>query len=237
MNARSIRKRKNAFRGAVLLLSLGLSVPSLSACSSGGTPELPDPRPIVVRSGARVFAETDRLEKINQWFVVQRENIELDPTFLIEVVNRPTPAYPWESLFIEGDTARIGLEVARSFEAQYPYMVYAHYHLMREMGRLEEFLPGAETLEGYALERMILERVADSWLLGRASYDAVAYDPLEELLYANEEGYLDAFILTARSEEFAEEHEAWLREDPEALDRYREWFLETFDREPPGLRG
>jgi hypothetical protein len=74
-------------------------------------------------------------------------------------------------------------------------------------------------------------------LLGRTSYDAVAYDPLEELLYSNEAGYLDAFILTARGEEFAEEREAWLREDPEALERYRQWFLETFDREPPGLRG
>ena len=237
MNARSIRMPKNGFRGAVLLLTMGLGTTSFSACSSGGPPALPDPRPIVVRSGARVFAEPDRLQEINQWFRAQRENIELDPTFLIEVVNRPTPAYPWESLFIEGDTARIGLEVTRSFEAQYPYMVYAHYHLMREMGRLEEFLPGAGTLEGYALERMILERVADSWLLGRASYDAVAYDPLEELLYSNEEGYLDAFILTARSEEFAEERQAWLREDPEALDRYREWFLETFEREPPGLGG
>jgi hypothetical protein len=237
MNARSIQIPKNGFRGAVLLLTMGLAAISFSACSSGGPPALPDPRPIVVRSGARVFAEPDRLEEINQWFRAQRENIELDPTFLIEVVNRPTPAYPWESLFIEGDTARIGLEVTRSFEAQYPYMVYAHYHLMREMGRLEEFLPSAGTLEGYALERMILERVADSWLLGRASYDAVAYDPLEELLYSNEEGYLDAFILTARSEEFAEERQAWLREDPEALDRYREWFLETFEREPPGLGG
>jgi hypothetical protein len=184
-----------------------------------------------------VFADEARLEQINAWFVAQQENIDLDPTFLINVVDRPTPAYPWESLYIEGDTANVGLEISRSLEAQYPYMAYAHYHLMREMGRLEEFLPEAAGLEGYELERMILGRVADAWLLGRASYDAVAYDPLEEIMYANEAGYLDAFILTARGEEFDRERQAWLREDPEAQDRYRAWFLETFEREPPGMRG
>lgn len=237
MKSRPMNHRKNVPGGLVRPLVLAVIAISLSACSSGGPPEIPSPRPIVVRSGARVFAEEDRLDEINTWFVAQKENIELDPSFMIEVANRPTAAYPWESLFIEGDTAKIGLELDRSFEAQYPYMVYAHYYLMKEMGRLGEFLPGGEGLEGYALERTILTRVADSWLLGRASYDAVAYDPLEEILYANEAGYLDAFILTARGEEFDRERQAWLREDPEALERYRSWFVETFDREPPGLRG
>ncbi len=232
-----MKQRKNVLSGFVRPLVLAVIAGSFSACSSGDTPDLPSPRPIVVRSGARVRPDAARLEEINIWFVAQRDNIELDPTFLIDVANRPTPAYPWESLFIEGDTARIGLELDKSFEAQYPYMVYAHYYLMRDMGRLGEFLPGGEGLEGYALERAILARVADSWLLGRASYDAVAYDPLEEILYANEAGYLDALILTARGEEFDRERQAWLREDPEALERYRSWFVETFDREPPGLRG
>ena len=228
---------KNVPSGLVRPLVLAVIASSLSACSSSGPPKLPSPRPIVVRSGARVFPETDRLEEINIWFIAQRENIELDPSFLIDVANRPTPAYPWESLLIEGDTARIGLELDKSFQAQYPYMVYAHYYLMRDMGRLEEFLPGGGALDGYSLERAILARVADSWLLGRASYDAVAYEPLEEILYANEAGYLDAFILTARGEEFDRERQAWLREDPEALESYRSWCVETFDREPPGLRG
>ena len=65
----------------------------------------------------------------------------------------------------------------------------------------------------------------------------MAYDPLEELLYANENGYLDALILTARGDEFKEERGAWLKEDPEGLERYRSWFVDTFSREPPGLRG
>jgi hypothetical protein len=55
-------------------------------------------------------------------------------------------------------------------------------------------------------------------------------------MYANENGYLDAMILTARGDEFREERQAWLREDPEAQERYRKWFLTTFNREPPGLR-
>jgi len=67
-------------------------------------------------------------------------------------------------------------------------------------------------------------------------FNAAAYEPLEEILYSNENGYLDAFILTARGDEFAEERQRWLQEDPEALERFHEWFVETFHREPPGLR-
>ena len=60
--------------------------------------------------------------------------------------------------------------------------------------------------------------------------------PWRSSLYANENGYLDAMILTARGDEFKEERQAWLKEDPEALERYRKWFVDTFGREPPGLR-
>ncbi|MFC1660346.1 hypothetical protein ACFL3S_02620 [Gemmatimonadota bacterium] len=213
------------------LLALGMV-----GCA-GGPSELPDPRPIVIRSGARLFPEKPRLEEIDSWFRPQMENIEMDPTFMIETVVRDTPSYPWESLLIvEPDTARIGVEGGKSIEAETAYQIYAHLRLMEFMGRLDEFLPGSANLQGFTLERAILSRVADVWLYGRAVFDAEAYDPLEELVYSSENGYLDAFILTARGEEFGQERQAWLREDPEALERYRQWFVDTFSREPPGLR-
>ena len=62
------------------------------------------------------------------------------------------------------------------------------------------------------------------------------FGPLDELMYATEEGFLDAFVFTARPEEFAEARAAWAREKPEEAEGYRSWFLETFNREPPGLR-
>jgi hypothetical protein len=217
-----------------ILGSVALSV-TLGACA-GGPGQLPDPRPIVVRSGARLYPEKSRMEEIDSWFRREMENIERDPTFLIDAVDRDTPAYPWESLFIEGDTARIGLEGRKSPEARTAYMIYAHLHLMKDMNRLDEFLPGAADAEGYLLERAILARVSDVWLYGRALFDAVAYEPLEELLYSNENGYLDAFILTARGDDFGEERQRWLQEDPEALEQYRQWFVDTFSQEPPGLR-
>lgn len=219
------------FRVATLFL---ISM-AMAACARG-QPELPSPRPVVIRSGARLFADAERMKAIDAWFRPQQENIRNDPSFWIITVDRDTPSYPWESLLIVADTAKIGVE--RGFaDAAQVYQIYAHYYLMREMGRLGEFLPGGEELEGYALERAILARVSDAWFLGRAVYQAEAFDPLEEILYANENGYLDAMILTARGDEFQEERQAWLREDPEALERYRAWFVETFSREPPGLRG
>jgi hypothetical protein len=229
----SIRARK----GPPVLLFLGvLAVLFLPACASG-PPELPDPRPIVIRSGARVFPEKDRMQEIDAWMRPQMDNIEFDPSFLIEVVPQDSAAYPWESLIIYADTAKIGLERTAPTTAGTAYMLYAHYHLMDKMGRLDEFLPGGAGLSGLSLERAILARVADAWLLGRGVYDVEAYEPMEEILYSHENGYLDALILTARGDEFQDERQAWLREDPEAQERYKDWFLETFDTEPPGLRG
>lgn len=218
------------------ILGLFLLAMGLGACA-GGPAELPDPRPLVIRSGARLYPAKERVQEINSWFRPELENIEQDPSFMIETVNRDTPAYPWESLLIvEGDTARIGLEVRQHPDARTPYEFYAHLHLMKDMGRLEEFLPAAADEEGFLLERAILARVSDVWLLGRSVFNAAAYEPLEELMYSNENGYLEAFILTARGDDFAEERQRWLQEDPEAMERYRTWFVGTFDREPPGMR-
>jgi len=220
------------------ILFLAFGSLAFSACS-GGTPELPSPRPIVIRSGERLFAEPERMQTIDAWFRPQVQNIGNDPSFMIDYVTRDTPAFPWETLVLirnpVQDTAKFGIlpgfdEAARAFE------IYAHYHLMKEVGRLEEFLPGGDGLDEFSLERAILARVSDAWFLARSVYQAVAYDPLEELLYANENGYLDAMILTARGDEFKEKRGAWLKEDPEALERYRSWFVDTFSREPPGLR-
>ncbi len=222
-------KRRNLSTGAVLLLG-GF----LAGCGNRA-PELPAPRPIIVRSGARLFADPERMKAIDAWLRPQLENIRSDPSFLVDYVERDTPSYPWESLLIVADTARIGVE--RGFQdAAQVFGIYAHYHLMKMMGRIEEFLPGGEGMEGYALERAILARVSDAWFLGRAVYQAEAFDPLEEILYSNENGFLDAMILTARGDEFKEERQAWLKEDPEALERYRDWFVGVFSREPPGLR-
>ena len=221
-------------RSFVPVLALALITMATAACSPG-RPELPAPRPIVIRSGARLFAEPERMKTIDAWFRPQQDNIQLDPSFMIEYVPRDTPSYPWESLVLVADTAKIGVQ--KGFvEAVEVYQIYAHYRLMKEMGRIGEFLPGGEGLEGFSLERAILARVSDAWFFGRAVYLAEAFDPLEELVYANENGYLDALILTARGEEFKEERQAWLKEDPEALERYRLWFVDNFSREPPGLR-
>lgn len=209
---------------------------TLVACGFGD-PALPTPRPVVIRSGARIAPDQRRLEEIDRWFRRQEQNIRDDPTFLIEEVTRDTPAYPWESLYITGDTAKIGVESRKSPEAGTAYMIYAHFHLMRKMGRLEEFLPGASSMDEFTLEKEILSRVADVWYLGRSAYSATPYEPLEEILYAKENGFLDAFILTARRDQFARERGLWLEEDPEGLERYRRWFVATFSREPPGLRG
>jgi len=216
----------------VLLSSL------LGACA-GGPPPLPEPRPVVIRSGERLYADPERMAGVDTWFKAQRDNIVNDPTFMISAVPLDSVKYPWESLYLATDpqaTDSATFSFPYGFEdARVVYEVYAHYRLMKESGRIAEFLPEGDTMQGFSFERAILARVADAWFLGRAVYEAAPYEPLEEILYANEAGYLDAMILTARGDEFEEEREAWVRENPDGLEQYREWFMATFSREPPGL--
>lgn len=234
MKVKAPFQANTGLRRTGLLLALILISVASSACSKG-PPELPAPRPIVIRSGERLFAEPDRMAGIDAWFKPQQENIRSDPGFWIISVPRDTPSYPWESLYMSSDSATFGIQSGFGDAAQV-FEIYAHLRLMKELGRIEEFLPGGETMDEFSFERAILSRVADAWFLGRAVYEAEAFDPLEEILFSNEKGYLEAMILTARGDEFKDERQAWLKEDPEALERYREWFVETFLKEPPGLR-
>jgi hypothetical protein len=217
-----------------LLVAIALST-VLGACAKG-PPPLPEPRPVVIRSGERLYADPEKMAETDTWFRAQRENIETDPGFWIITAPRDSVTYPWESLYMSSDSATFSFPYGFD-DARTVYEIYAHYRLMKKLGRIGEFLPDGEDLEGFSLEKAILERVADAWFLGRSVYEAAAYEPLEEILYSNENGYLEALILTARGEEFEEERRAWLEEDPEAPERYRQWFLATFSREPPGLRG
>ena len=225
---------KTSFRRLFSLLVLAPTALGAGGCGSGGTVALPPPRPIVVFSGERLRVDPARMDTIYQWLQAESQNIEQDPTFLIDGVAAARETLPWETLSIEGDTARVQYDRAHP-DILNAYHLYAHLHLMKRMGRLDEWLPDHAEAEGYELERAIVERLADTWLIGRAIFDAPAYGPLDELIYAREAGYLDAYLLVARAEEFPDERAEWERAEPGRLEEYRAWFRGTFDREPPGL--
>jgi len=213
-------------------LLVGLVV--LAACA-GAVPELPQPRPIIIHSGARLRVDHERMKVVNEWVIDEQDNIVQDPSFLVETQPSTSEVYLWERLEIEGDTVRTPVDV-RSVDSRLVHEIYAHLHLMVDMGRQEEWLPEAPAAVEYDLERAILLRSADAWVLGRTVFDTQPYGPLDELMYANEAGYLDAFIFTARPAEFARARTEWARANPSRVDEYRSWFLDTFSREPPGLR-
>lgn len=226
---RGARKPRKGPRGATLLL-----VVAAAGCA-GATPQLPDPRPIVIYSGERLHADPEHMEEVNDWLTREQTNIREDPSFLVITEGTTEEVYPWEGLRTSNDSVWVTVDVSAP-DTELIYMVYGHQHLMAEMGRQEEWLPEAPTAEGYELERAILERCADAWILGRTSFDTAPYAPLDELAYAKDRGYLDAFIFTARPNEFASERAEWARGNPERMELYRDWFVETFNREPPGLR-
>lgn len=234
LDSYSPRARASA-RGCVSVVAF-LIMATLTACA-GGAPTLPSPRPLVVFSGARVSTTMEAMQEVDLWVRKELNNIEQDPSFMIETVPTAGESYVWEGMLIveTNDTARI--RTARlAPETRISHMIYAHLHLMDRQGRQDEWLPKGGNLRGFELEKAILERVAESWLYGRAVFSATPYGPLDELVYAYDMGYLDAMILTARQDEFPDEVRSWLDNDPGAMESYRQWFVDTFSKEPPGLR-
>jgi hypothetical protein len=173
--------------------------------------------------------------EVNRWVTNEDINIREDPSFLVYDEPIRGEPYPWEGMRIQGDSVWVRVPTTYP-DARLVHYIYGHLHLMVEMGRQEEWLPEAPAAVGYDLERAILERVADAWILGRTVFGTSPYGPLDELAYAKEAGYLDAFIFTARPDEFAVTRTEWARANPGETERYRDWFLDTFSREPPGLR-
>jgi hypothetical protein len=197
---------------------------------------IPEPRPIINYAGARIRVDKERMQAVNDWVLRQQDNIERDPGFWVISDMAADEVYPWDGLrFAGSDTVRVRYD-PRASDAGVVFQIYGHFHLMARMGRLEEWLPEAPTATGYDLERAILSRASDAWLLGRTVFGTQPYGPLDELIYAKENGHLEAFIFTARPEEFAEARAEWARSKPGEADAYRQWFVQTFSREPPGLR-
>jgi hypothetical protein len=225
-----IRRARTSFTRAVLLVALAAA----SGCSSGA-PVIPPPRPIIIHSGARIRADHEEMKVVHEWVTREQDNIANDPSFW--VVSSPVleETFPWEGMVISNDTVTVRVPLGAT-DGQLVYQIYGHLHLMSTMGRQEEWLPEAPDAVGYELERAIVARAADAWILGRTVFDTQPFGPLDELAYAKYEGFLDAFIFTARPDDFAASRAEWARSNPGESDRYRSWFLETFNREPPGIR-
>jgi hypothetical protein len=226
--SRPRRVRQRLAFGALALLA------ALGACSVAN-PDIPPPRPIVIHSGVRINADHERMRAVNDWVTREQRNIVEDPGFWVIGDPVTDETYLWEGMRISNDTVRVRVDLSAP-DSRLVHEIYGHLHLMTTLGRQAEWLPEAPEAEGYALERAILDRCADAWILGRTVFDTAPYGPLDELAYAKEAGYLDAFIFTARPDDFATQRAEWARANPGQADAYREWFLDTFNREPPGLR-
>lgn len=229
---RPSRSAHNRWTRGTLLAAVVLGA---TACAAGEA-YMRDPRRLVIHSGERLAPTRERMEDIDAWVYEQMDSIRDDPTFMISWSLQEGPVYPWETLELneQGDTAWIRFQRQ---EIRGPYLIYAHLHLMVAQDRQDRWLAEVEGDTPFEIERAILSRVADAWLYQRSVYDARPYDLLEELIYAKENDYLDAYILTARPNEFVDARRTWMEENPDTRDAFIAWFRKTFERDPPGLRG
>ena len=232
----------NTLHRLVAASLLGGALTTAIACGSGQV-RLPPVRRLVIYSGARLAPPQERMEEVYTWVDEQWDSISLDPAFWIETTPQEGPVYPWEELELvhneRQDTAVIAYQgppgVNRA--ARRAFVIYAHLHLMASLDRLDRWLPEVLGGDEFAVEKAILARVSDAWLYQRAILDAAPNGVLDELMFVAENGYLDAFVLTARPNEFVEARREWLAANPDRTDAYVGWFRQTFERDPPGLRG
>lgn len=220
-------------RLALCLAACSMVVLPFLACASGEI-ELPNPRRLVVYSGARIVPTQERMEEVDAWVREQVDSIRLDPSFWIISSPQEGPVYPWEELRVnaQGDSATVSLQP--NGDALWAYQIYAHLHLMAVQDRLDRWLPAAVGVDEFELEMAILARVADVWLYQRSIFDARPYSILDEITYASENGFLEEFILTARPDAFVEARKEWRDENPDGNAAYLDWFRRTFERDPPG---
>ena len=188
---------------------------------------MPEPRSIVVYSGERIVPDRNRMEEIEQWLTPELERINLDPDFLIRLSPVVESGYPWDSLEIRGDTADLRLS-ATAPDGETPFLVYGYLRLMDDWDSLGEVLPEAIGLSRYEVERAIVQRVAEVWLLGRSVFDTQPFGPLDELIYATQAGYLDEFIFGTQGERFADTADVYRAQNPGSGGEFRSWFEHTF---------
>lgn len=215
-------------------LGIFAAIAFASACAASD-PVMPRPRPIVNYQGARIRADYEEMKEVNEWVTREQANIVNDPSFWVVSNSTVSETFPWDGMRVAQDSVILNMPLGGR-DGQLVYQIYGHLHLMVEMERQEEWLPEAPEATGYELERAIVDRVADAWILGRTVFDTQPFAPLDELAYAKHFGFLDAFIFTARPDEFGSARTEWARANPGRTDEYRDWFLETFNREPPGIR-
>jgi len=209
-----------------------LALTVLGGCAQGVT-VAPDPRPIVNRQGARLALEDDRAQEIYRWVDEQLAEIRENPSFWVITTSSTSDLLPWETLDLTptGDSATVQYPNTVPDVAQV-YQIYAHLHITRVRGEIEEWLPGADTLAGWDLEVAIVDRMAEAWLLGRASYSFTPYPPVDQLVYASEEGMLEPLLLSLRGFEYPDARDAWLEANPDGEAAFRAWYRDTLGGDP-----
>ncbi len=208
-----------------------------AACARG--PEVaPDPRPIVNRQGTRLLLEDDRAQEIFRWVDAQIAEIEQNPSFWVISSASSSDLLPWETLDLTptGDSATVQYPTTVPDVARV-YQIYAHLHIARVRGTVADWLPGGDTLTGWDLEVAMVDRMAEAWLLGRASYSFTPYPPVDQLVYASEAGMLEPLLLSLRGFEFPDARDAWLEENPDGEAEFREWHETTLGGVPEPIAG
>ena len=113
--------------------AVAIGVLAVLAGCAGVAPEVAEPRPIVIHSGARLRVEHERMKEVKELVTSQHANIVDDPTFMIYTDPSVDEVYIWDQLEIEGDTVHTPVH-ARAADSRLVHELYAHFHLMVDMG-------------------------------------------------------------------------------------------------------
>jgi hypothetical protein len=223
-------------------LGLAAVVGVVMAATVGACAQRPEvvqePRPIVNRQGTRLSLEDDRAQEIFLWVDAQIAEIQQNPSFWVITSPSSSDLLPWETLDLTptGDSATVQFPTTVP-DVQQVYQIYAHLNITRVRGEIAAWLPGADTLTGWDLEVAMVERMADAWYMGRASYSFTPYPPVDQLVYASEAGMLEPLLLSLRGFEFPDARDAWIEANPGGEAEFRAWYESTLGGTPEPIAG
>ncbi|MFW6193635.1 MAG: hypothetical protein ACOC83_09140, partial [Gemmatimonadota bacterium] len=143
-------------------------------------------------------------------------------------LSSPTSAYPWNAVQVRNDSvARVSVP-GNYREARRAYFNYA----VLQMRRVRGDRPTADCSTSMQREVEAGSGFVEGWIVTRFLYGGPAYTPLDAFVFARDAGHMPAMLVELGNSWLGGCLDRWRRENPEAVEAYREWRREVFREEP-----
>jgi hypothetical protein len=146
-------------------------------------------------------------------------------------------AYPWNAVEVRTDSVATILTPGNLREADRAYYNYA----VTQMQMVRELDPDVSCGELMDRELEAASAFVDGWLSSRLLFGGLPFTPLDEVVFAREQGQLAGMLAAKGDRQLGACVAEWIASHPGAVDEYRSWrdtrFLGLVEEPPAGATG